>query len=115
MSLRDRATLFAATVFELLTAVARTGIISTHFGPGSDRLGFFDCFGGFTDNVTALGSLCSRRLGRSGIGSSGRAPEGTGGLVTGALRDAAQEVLKSHQTRSAAKNVVANLGLNVDH
>src|SRR5882672_3523807 len=35
--------------------------------------------------------------------------------MTGALRNAAQEILKSHQTRGAAKDVMANLGLNVDH
>ena len=36
-------------------------------------------------------------------------------MVTGALRDAAEEVFESHQTRSAAEDVMTNLGFDVDH
>ena len=57
MSLRDRATLFTATMFELLAAAARAGVIATDLRTCPDGFGFFNGSSGFTDDVAALRSF----------------------------------------------------------
>src|SRR4051812_7242151 len=100
-------------MLEFLAALAGTGIVAANFRAGADGPRPLDRRGRFADQVAALrGAVARTRLRRWRAVATAK---GAGSLVHRALRRVAQEILESHQAGSAAENVVADLGFDVDH
>src|SRR5436190_4118990 len=103
-SASPRTHLFAAAVLIFLAAAAGARVIAADFGPDADRFGFGERLGRLADDVALAGP---RR--------GGALAKGAGLLVHRPLRHFSQELLESDHARGAAEDVVANLGLDVDH
>src|SRR5204863_807662 len=97
----------------LLPAVAGTRIVAADFRARPDRpglLGLLHRGRGFADHIAAFaGPLLLP------VGAGRRTAERAGGLMRRLLRQAAPKFFERHQTRRAAKDVMADLGFDVHH
>src|SRR5439155_12542596 len=88
-------------------AATGTRVVASDFWAGADRFGLF-CRGHDFGNHFA--AFDRRRL-----AAGCRAAKRAGLLMNGPLRQLAQELLEGHEAGGAAEDVVADLGLDVDH
>src|ERR1043165_4390179 len=96
-------------MFIFLSTSARARVIAADLRAGADGFSLFDSRGCFADNVAFFGSAGFWQFGRPAA-ESWRLR-----LMRSLLRHVAKEIFKSHQTRRAAEDVVANFGFDVDH
>src|SRR5687767_14962263 len=102
---------FTAALLVLFTTAARTRIVASDLRAGANGFGFAHGIGGFADDVASLGR-----------GSCGSARAGAGRSAKGGRRGVlcpfghvAEKILKGHEAGGAAEDVMADLGLDVDH
>src|SRR5262245_24913069 len=102
----------SAALLVLLPATARTRIVPANFGTCANRFRFLDSRSGFADDVAGLPRALRLPL---RIRTARAAAECAARLMHRPLRHVLQKILKRHQRRRAAEDVVANLGFDVDH
>src|SRR5678816_4011919 len=96
----------AATMFVFLAAATGAGIIAADLGPAAHWLWFGHCFLRYLAHHFAAFGLRARRW---------RTTEGAGFGMDCLLRHFAQKVFECEQTGCAAKDIMTDLGLDVDH
>src|SRR5690242_4291370 len=99
----------AVALLVFFAAAARAGIVAPNLWANAYRLGLCHSFIGLADHVARTGLRTARRSSRRA--ASKRAC----GLMLGPLRHVMKKLIESHQARSAAKNVMTDLALNIDH